>query len=319
MATTRTGLGAVLVGLALASAAAGQTGTLVPQSTGGLRRLPPPPGEPPAPPTQPVSANNTQAQSSATDVLTGQPDAPAPGSYDSPWCGANRAGSCCGPIGGNGPVGYELITYTGPNLPTAGGILSRRLKTGWTVGGTASTLFFDLAGDAAWNLGLGISYTYNRGQMDKPFDVYTLAPTTTDPITGAPVFHPDQLNEFVIRGMHRTSFNFSLGRDWWLEGPGIVGLASGDNWRVGVDLGGRWGTAHVDLVPTADPTNYFKKGSTTYGVVSGLNLTREIPWGATILYGGLRTEIGYDWTNVIPPQGGDIFNVNFYLNFGVRF
>jgi hypothetical protein len=155
--------------------------------------------------------------------------------------------------------------------------------------------------------------------MDKPFDVYTLAPQTTDPTTGAPVFHPDQLNEFVIRGMHRTSFNFSIGRDWWLEGPGIVGLASGDNWRVGVDLGGRWGTAHVDLVPTADPTNYFKKGSTTYGIFSGLNLTREIPWGATILYGGIRTEIGYDWTNVIPPQGGDIFNVNFYLNFGVRF
>src|SRR5262245_42845401 len=268
---TRTWVGAVLVGLACGSAAVGQTGALVPQSTGGLRRLPPPPGEPPA---QPVSAT-IQVPPSATDVLTA-PAAPAPGSYDGPAVGTAQGG-CCGPVGGNGPVTYELVTYTGPSLPTAGGILSRRLNTGWTVGGSANTLFFDCSGDAAWVLGLGVSYTYNRGQQDKPLDVYTLAPPNRDFNGTITSFNPDELNEFVIRGMHRTSFNFSIGRDWWLEGPGVVGLASGANWRVGADLGGRWGTAHVDLVPTADLTNYFKKGSTTYGIFSGIHATREIP------------------------------------------
>jgi hypothetical protein len=316
MATTRTGVVAVLVGLACASAGFGQAGTLVPETTGGLRRLPPPPGEP----TQPATAN-TQTPPSATDVLTGQAPAapPAPGSYDGPWTGDTHPGSCCGPVGGNGPIGYELISYTGPNLPTAGGILSRRLKTGWTIGGTASTLFFNEVSDAAWNLGLGVSFTYNRGQMDKPLDVYTLAPPIRDNNGTILGFQPDQLNEFVIRGMFRTNFNFSIGRDWWFEGPGAVGLASGDNWRIGTDIGGRWGTAHVDLVPTADPSNYFKKGSTTFGIFSGFHVMREIPFGATILYGGFRFEYGYDWTNVIPPQGGDIFNVNFYINAGVRF
>ncbi|HEY2784700.1 MAG TPA: hypothetical protein VGJ05_06955 [Fimbriiglobus sp.] len=312
MATTRIWLGVVLIGLACGSAAVGQTGTLVPQSTGGLRKLPPPPGEP----AQPAAATDATA-AGATDVLTGQPT--PPGTYEGPWSGPNHAGGCCGPIGGNGPITYELVDYTGPNLPTAGGILSRRLQTGWTVGGSANSLFFDCSGDAAWVLGLGISYTYNRGQQDKPLDVYTNTPPLVDNNGSIIQRFPDQLNEFVIRGLHRTSFNFSIGRDWFLDGPGINGIETGANWRFGTDLGGRWGTAHVDLVPTADLTNYFKKGSTTYGLFGGFHLTREIPFGATILYAGFRTEFGYDWTNVIPPQGGDIFNINFFLNGGIRF
>jgi hypothetical protein len=321
MATTRCWLAVVLTGLAWGSATLGQTGTLVPQSTGGLRRLPPPPGEPAN--TQTIQAQNVQAPASPTDVLTGQPPAPdaapAPGTYEGPWLGGTHPGSCCGPLGSNGPVTYELVTYTGPNLITGSGPFQAALKTGWTVGVNGNSLFFNCAGDAAWVLGLGLSYTYNRGRPDHPLDVYTLAPTTTDQITGAVTFHPDQLNEFFVRGFHRTSFNYSIGRDWFLDGPGIVGMASGVNWRFGVDLGGRWGTAHVDLVPTADPTNYFKKGSTTYGIFNGFHLTRECPFGGTILYTGFRFEYGYDWTNVIPPQGGDIFNINFFINAGIRF
>ncbi len=313
MATTRIWLGAILVGLAWGSAAFGQTDTLVPQSTGGLRKLPPPPGEP-------VPPAATTPAASPTDVLTGQPAAPLPpGSVSSPWCGGSPAGGgCCGPIGANGPITYELVTYTGPNLPTAGGILSRTLNTGWTVGENANSLFFDCSGDAAWVLGLGVSFTYNRGNQRTPLDVFTPAPkvdTSGNPLPA----QPDQLNEFVVRAMYRTTFNFSIGRDWFLDGPGITGLESVGNWRIGTDIGGRWGTAHVELVPTADLTNYLKKGSTTYGVYGGFHVTREIPFGGVILYSGFRTEIGYDWMNVVPPQGGDIFNVNLFLNAGVRF
>lgn len=314
MATLRNGIGALLVGLAFGSAGFGQTGTLVPQSTGGLKRLPPPPGEPMPPPKAPAEGGTP-----ATDVLTGGPATPPPGTVASPWVGGQPAGGCCGPVGGNGPITYELVTYTGPSLPTAGGILSRRLITGWTVGGSANSLFFNTAGDAAWVLGLGLSYTYNRGQEDKPFDVYNNAPPIRDANGQIIAFLPDQLNEFVVRALHRTSFNYSIGRDWFLDGPGIVGIEAVSNWRFGADVGGRWGTAHVELVPTADRGNFFKKGSVTYGLFSGFHLTRETPIGAAILYGGFRTEVGYDWMNVVPPQGGDLFNVNLFLNAGIRF
>ena len=42
-------------------------------------------------------------------------------------------------------------------------------------------------------------------------------------------------------------------------------------------------------------------------------------FGGCILYHGFRFEYGYDWMNSVPPQGGDLFNLNFFLNAGVRF
>ena len=41
--------------------------------------------------------------------------------------------------------------------------------------------------------------------------------------------------------------------------------------------------------------------------------------GAWILFGGLRGEWGHNWMNLVPPQDGNIQDVNVLLTLGVRF
>ena len=54
--------------------------------------------------------------------------APAPGG---PW--ASGPAACCGPIGGDGPVGQEVYVRTGPSIPFGKGVLAEALNAGWNV------------------------------------------------------------------------------------------------------------------------------------------------------------------------------------------
>ena len=263
----------------------------------------------------------------ATSVLMAAPGAPSvhpAGTVTSPWHGSSSGGPCCGPTGGNGPVTYELYTLTGPSLAIGGSELSGRLKTGWTVGTGVRTLLFNQPGDAAWVLDLGVGFTYNRGRSSMiPIDVQTpRVERIPNPDPNAqPVFRPlsDGLAPYSVRGLSRTNFNFSIGRDWFLRSPGLVVSETGPNWRVGADVGGRYGTSHVDLVPIADPTNYLRKQSVTHSVFTALHTNYEVPMRSFIFFTGVRTELDYTFTNVVPPKGGDILSLNFYLTAGVRY
>ena len=257
----------------------------------------------------------------ATSVLTAPPGAPSvhpAGTVTSPWRGGSSGGPCCGPTGGNGPVTYELYTLTGPSLAISGSELSGRLKSGWTVGTGVRTLLFNQPGDAAWVLDLGVGFTYNRGRSSKiPIDVLT--PRVQLVPGGQPTPLPDGLAPYSVRGLSRTNFNFSIGRDWFLRSPGLVGSEVGPNWRVGGDVGGRYGTSHVDLVPIGDPTNYLRKHSVTQSVFTALHTNYEVPVRSFIFFTGVRTEVDYTFTNVVPPKGGDILSLNIYLTAGVRY
>lgn len=261
----------------------------------------PPTGLPPATPT---------------GTLTAPPTGLPPGSVASPWVGSRPAGACCGPVGANGPIGYELYVRTGPNLPVGGEDLSAAILTGWTTGGGGRALFFNPAGDRAWVLDLGLSYTYNQGKNSRVLGVFT--PTALDQNTNEPT-GPDEVNSFGVRGLHRTNFNFAVGRDWFLNGAGNLGMNPAANWRVGGDIGGSWGTSHVDLNPVADTSNYLRKSGVTHGVFLGTHASWEKPMGAYVLFGGLRTQVGYTWTNLVAPVGGDIIDVSFLLTAGVRY
>ena len=68
--------------------------------------FPPPPGE----------ARQTVSPVSASQVLTGEaeraPQGPLPaGSGESPWSGGVQAGAYEMPVGGNGPLTYEILGY----------------------------------------------------------------------------------------------------------------------------------------------------------------------------------------------------------------
>jgi hypothetical protein len=289
-----------------------------------------PPGRPPAAANSTaldrVTAPIRQASGEEPDpvgTLTGQasqpPPAPflPPGSYPSPYY--TDGPGCCGPLGRNGRVGYELYLYTGPTWAIGEGEFTRRLQTGWMVGGGGRSLFFNPAHDAAWAVDLGLSYQYNRGEFDDPLNLSLRQPPTTNPITGATTPVPDQIGRARIRALDRTNFNFGFGRDWWMWGPGSTGLASDWNLRLGGTVGGRWGTAHVDVVPVAELNGYMRRQNVTHGVFLELHATVEVPMGTWIWFSGIRAEYGFDWTNLVPPMDGDIHNLNIMLTTGIRF
>ncbi|MCS6865875.1 MAG: hypothetical protein RMJ56_05000 [Gemmataceae bacterium] len=240
-----------------------------------------------------------------------------PGSYPSPYY-VDGPG-CCGPLGRNGRIGYEFYTYTGVNLPFGDG-LPEYMNAGWTVGGGLRTLLFNASHTAAWTIDFGVSYTHNwAAGTDDPVNLFLRSPPLVNPFTGVATPQPDRLTFTAIREVHRTSFNYNLGRDVWLWGSGDTGRMTSTNWRVGAWVGGRYGTSHVDQIPLDEIDGYSRRQNVFLGVAVGVHSTWDIPMGGWILFGGVRTEYVHDWTNLTPPLEGNIHNVNLQVTFGIRY
>lgn len=259
---------------------------------------------------------------SAVDTLVGPGGTPLPavsnpipGAVYSPWVGDNPAGGCCGPVGANGPITYEPYLRTGPVLLTGGGPLTAVTKTfGWNVQGGARSLFFNPAGDAAWVFDLGVGYSQNEGRAaQRPLNIEI----------GAVKFGGGlnkQLFAVGLTELRRTSFNFGFGRDYFLNGPGVVGLAPEyTNFRVGWDVGGRWGTGSAHFEPFGDPGGYRRRQGVFHSVYGAGQATWEQPMGSWTFFLGGRVEWAYNWTNLIPPNDGEFRDLNLLLTTGVRF
>ena len=253
-------------------------------------------------------------------TITLQPEHPVvpPGAYPSPYF--TDGPGCCGPMCANGRIGYELYSSTGPTWSFGEGRFARELNPGWMVGGGGRSLFFNPEHDAAWILDLGISYQFNGGSRDHFTDLILHQAPLRNPLTGQTTPRPDVLSPAAIRGLDRTNFNFAIGRDWWIWGPGATGLENSWNLRIGGIVGGRWGSAHVDLLPQDTALgDYQRRQGVTHGVFIAPHATIEVPMGASIWFGGLQFEWGYDWMNLVPPINGNLHNFNLLMTAGVRF
>jgi hypothetical protein len=219
-----------------------------------------------------------------------------------------------GPYGGgiSGPITYETYIRTGPSILAGNGTWTNRAKSGWNTGAGFKTLLFNPTNDAAWVLDLGVSYTRNNGQRDNP----VLVDSTQ--LRGADLDNPF-LDNLRIKGLSRTTFNYSIGRDWWLNGPGTVPNEFAGNLRFGADVGGRWGTASVDFEPVNEPGGYRRIQRVVHGLFIGSHLNWERSMGNFIFFAGLRGEFSYTWMNILPPNNSDIMDVNILMNFGFRF
>jgi hypothetical protein len=318
MTATRWGLG-IVWSILLSGIVAAQTPLY------RSKPLPPPPGE----------ARQVVKPVSASEVLTGEAERPAmpagplpAGSIESPWCGGALAGDCNGPTGGNGPLTYEIMGYTGPSFPILGGTLNNRLVVGWMTGFDTRTLFFNQDQTAAWTLILGYSYTFNKGQDEQvnsievatPRQIQTGVDSNFNPIfTRNPI---DGLSAQYIRALHRQTVNFGFGRDWWLNGPGALGSEPASNWRVGSEVGGRWGTGHVNFqtqFPSNQQATFFRRGGVHHGIYLGSHVQYERSFGSAVLYSGMRLQWGFNWMNYVPPTDGDLQDLNVHWTFGVRF
>jgi hypothetical protein len=98
-------------------------------------------------------------------------------------------------------------------------------------------------------------------------------------------------------------------------------MENGWNLRVGGDVGGRWGTAHVDLLPqdVAAFGNYQRRQGVYHGFFLAPHINAEVPMGSWILFGGFRAEWSYDWMNLVPPLRGNLSSVNLLFTIGARF
>src|SRR5581483_1427443 len=138
--------------LAVLGGLTARTAAQPPAPPAGQPEVLPPPV---APPTSPLP-----------DVIPPPSQAPAanaglpPGTVPDPWITYTRPG-CCGPIGGNGPVGWEYFLRTGLSIPTGPGIVAESLNAGWRTEIGARSLFFNPANTTAWTTEMGLSYTYN--------------------------------------------------------------------------------------------------------------------------------------------------------------
>jgi hypothetical protein len=218
--------------------------------------------------------------------------------------------NCCGPTGKNGPIGAETFIFTGPTIPGGTGILPRFANTGWMVEGGIRSLFFNTRQDAAWALIMGLTYQYNNGSGNVPPFAILVPPV-----------------HVRVREIHRFSWSVGVGRDWFLYGQ-AQDLGSGTNFRMGFDTGGRWGGERVNLNVTEPnppfanlpPNDDFLHNYKTYGgYYIAAHADLEVPMSSWVWFVGFRTEWGINFSNVVPPQSGNMQDINLLMTTGIRF
>jgi hypothetical protein len=227
------------------------------------------------------------------------PFEPMPGSAAQSW--ANGLGAL--PVGRDGPIGEELYFWNGPSIPVGGGILSQQLNTGWMAEVGGRVLLFNAARTSAWVARAGVAFQYNDGSGNvNPFDYF-----------GFPV---------TIRDYFRWSGIYAVGRDWFMVGRSPFGPRDA-SLRCGWDVGGRYGTSHVNLnLIIDDPlmqSNYLRRHDVFGGFEVGTHLDFEVPMGAWVWVAGVRAEWAYNFTDIMPGQKTNIQDVNILFTTGIRY
>jgi hypothetical protein len=228
----------------------------------------------------------------------------------SDWILYPRCPACCGPVGGNGPIGEEVYLRSGFDYTVGGDTFGKGLDTGWVIEGGARTLFFNPERDAAWAVDLGVSNIHNgSADRSRTFALFNL-PTPTNNPGAAPPANPTLVS---IRDLNRTYVNLSLGRERYLWGC-ADGAPGQPNLRIGVDFGGRYGTEKLEVTQITHRTD------TIAGMFVSAHSDLEFPCGACVFQAGIRTEWGYTWADVLQRQNNsDVQDIQLLFTFGARF
>lgn len=243
---------------------------------------------------------------------------PLPAPY-SPYINYPHAPCCCGPVGMcGGPLGYDLFIRAGLVFPIGSSIFDKYLMTGWDIEGGGRLYMFNRPSTAAWTATLSVSNIFARtGAANQPVTLYNVAvilpPPANSPFPVRSVKNVPSI-DLTVNYLNMTFVNLGFGREWWLLGSADPGQTHGWNWKVGVDGGGRWGSAKVA----------FNEIQHKDGVVGGLDCAIysniEHPFRCGIPFGGVRLEYNYIWTGLLQRQNpGDFQSLNLLFQLGVRF
>jgi hypothetical protein len=269
--------------------------------------------------------NGSAAPGAPAPQRPGGPEQVAPGLTD--YLTYLRPAGCCGPIGGDGPIGFEIFVRPGVSFPTGGSFLARVLDPGFMIQGGARTLFFTPRHDLAWTIELGITTAWWDVHKDEVAVLRNVTrnippgrftPAVQDVIPELPVI-PSSLNE--------TYVHLALGHEIYVCGD--ASCADPDpKWRLGYDLGGRWGSSKLIVVKQRFPEDRGNPNLGLFrhltdvvgGVFVGLHTDIEVPYKCAMIFAGVRTEIAYIWADLLQPQNNtDLMMINLLFNAGIRF
>jgi hypothetical protein len=265
-------------------------------------------------------------------------------SKQSSWMNYPRSPGCCGPVGGDGPIGYELYVRNGIIFPVGGGLFYDALHPGWSIEGGARVLFFDPSLDAAWTIGLSVSNNNFqaanlRGTVHLVNQPIQQGIAPANPLTGST--GPTLYNgDVTVTSLNQTFVSAAFGREWYLIGSGDCRQGA-FTWRAGMDLGGRWGTSKVTLNSTIDQNPLTQLGTVPVGangapitatgyrghrddVIGGafFSIHSDIEWPCCgcLFQAGVRAEYGYTWSDILPGgNNNDLQSINLLFTLGVRF
>jgi hypothetical protein len=222
--------------------------------------------------------------------------------------------NCCGPVGDDGPIATELYVRWGPSAVIPNGFLAKTLETGWDVQAGGRVLFFNPTNDAAWTLDLSLSNVWNQGQHSDRVAVLGLL--VANPLTGQGEKVPVGV---TVRDLNRTYANLGVGREWYIwcpaaNCPNCGQMQDGPNWRVGFDVGGRWGSESLQLHEIKHRTEVIE------AVFASVHTDLEIPYGGWVFLIGGRVEWDNTWMHTIL-QGlpENLQNINLLMTLGVRY
>lgn len=253
----------------------------------------------------------------------GSPPIPPPvlvplGLPSSPYLRYPRSPCCCGPVGKcGGPIGNELFIRSGFAFPIGNGIFNQYLHTGWDIEGGARLFLYNRNATAAWTAMVSVSNIFARtGNANQPITLYNVSvhiPSPTPsafPSTFRKTFPSLQVS---VSSLNMTFVNAGFGREWWLLGSADPGQ-QGWNWRVGVDGGGRWGSAKVNFNEIQHRTDVVG------GMYAAIHSDVEYPFRCAIPFAGVRFEYDYIWTSLLQDQNnGNFQSLNLLFQLGVRF
>jgi hypothetical protein len=227
----------------------------------------------------------------------------------SSWILYDRPCGCCGPVGGHGPIQTDLYLRGGASMPMSSSALGGVLDAGWMIQGGARVLFFNAEVDAAWTVDLGVGHI-NNSAWDKTTQ-FTLNNVPSVSSNGN-VSNIPALN-VSVSALNRTYVSLGGGREWYILGSADEQEHS-TLWRVGIDGGGRYGTAKLDLNEIKHHTDTFA------GTYVGLYADLEIPCCACMIEIGLRGEWAYTWTDLLQTQNNsDLQDLSLLFTIGVRY
>ncbi|MFO0875999.1 MAG: hypothetical protein U0840_01395 [Gemmataceae bacterium] len=264
----------------------------------------------------------------------------------SDWLAYRRPVNCCSPLFRDGPIRTELFSRAGVSFAIGGSIPGKTMSPGIMIQGGGRALFFTPKQDMAFTVELGISSVWYDAGWDRVATmrdvkrvrragqggevvngrVFQEGQVITD-ADGIPLIQNIPELDVIPSSMNQTYVHLGIGHEVYMSGwPDPTDDFC--KWRIGYDLGGRWGSSKMILVkqpfegdqgnPNRDLFNH--RNDVVGGPYFAIHTDAEMPLGGCVFLVGVRTEFSYIFADLLQPQlNTDTMQINVLANFGVRF